>query len=79
MTQGERKPITQDELWAMTKFQLLALGDDARIEEGIEKCVENWKTQFGDDAAKVFRVKLYALVREGLAEDREAYYERKKH
>jgi hypothetical protein len=79
MTQGERKPTTPEELWAMTKFRLLALGDDAKIEEAIIKLVENWRQKFGPEEAEDFRVKLYALVREGLVEDREAYYERRKH
>jgi hypothetical protein len=79
---GVTRPVeTAEELWALIKFRLVAFGEPERIEAEIERVVETWKTHIDPsrDSIEQFRTKLYALVREGLDEDRVAYFQRRRH
>ena len=72
---------SEEEMWALIKFRLVAFGDPSRIEIEIDRMVAAWKKDFdpSGEAIEVFRQKLYSLVREGLDEDRVAYFDRRKH
>jgi hypothetical protein len=76
-----RRVETTEELWALLKFRLVAFSDPERIEAEIERMVEAWRMHIDQTGltADEFRAKLYALVREGLDEDRVAYFERRRH
>jgi hypothetical protein len=76
-----RRVETTEELWALIKFRLVAFGEPEKIEAEIERMVETWKTHIDQTGltADEFRTKLFNLVREGLDEDRIAYFERRRH
>jgi hypothetical protein len=78
---GTRRVDSIEELWALIKFRLVAFNDPERIEREIEHIVETWHIHIDKSGLSCdeLREKLRALVREGLDEDRVAYFERRKH
>jgi len=77
----DHKNVKLTDLWEVIKFRLLAMGDDHLIEKEIERMVSLWQTHIDSSSmtAEDFRNQLYNIVREGMQQDAEAFFKKKKH
>ncbi|PWT80384.1 MAG: hypothetical protein C5B58_11820 [Acidobacteria bacterium] len=65
---------TFDQFLELVKFRLLTKPDISSIEEEIEKIVAEWSKRIDKTGrtSDALRERLYTLLREGMAEDKEA-------